>query len=237
MQVACDESSPCALVIGASRGLGWGLARELLRQRWNVVATVRDGQRETPLHTLERDARAALAIEQVDITRSAELALLHGRLTGRCFDLLFVAAGVTNDIDQTIAQVTTEEFMRVMLTNALSPLRTVEQLLELVAPTGQVAVMSSELGSIADNTDGGWEVYRASKAALNTLMRCLVARRAGDARTFYAIAPGWVRTDMGGPDAPLSIESSVRGVLDAMRARAGTRGLVFVDFRNQLLPW
>jgi NAD(P)-dependent dehydrogenase (short-subunit alcohol dehydrogenase family) len=69
------------------------------------------------------------------------------------------------------------------------------------------------------------------------LMRCLAARHAGDTRTFYVVAPGWVRTDLGGEDAPLDIETSVRGVLRAMRARAGTRGLVFLDYRNEVLPW
>jgi hypothetical protein len=68
-------------------------------------------------------------------------------------------------------------------------------------------------------------------------MRCLVARRAGDARTFYVVAPGWVRTDLGGEDAPLDIETSVRGVLGALRMRLGTRGLVFLDYRNEVLPW
>jgi NAD(P)-dependent dehydrogenase (short-subunit alcohol dehydrogenase family) len=144
---------------------------------------------------------------------------------------------VSNDIHESIGQVSTEEFVRVMVTNALSPLRAVETLIDLVTPNGQVAVMSSELGSIADNTDGGWDVYRASKASLNTLMRCLVARRASDTRTFYVVAPGWVRTDLGGEDAPLDIDTSVRGVLGAMRARFGTRGLVFVDYRNEILPW
>ena len=225
------------LIIGASRGLGWGLAYELVRQGWRVVGTVRDTQRHTRLHELKAQTRHAVRIEQVDIAVPADIASLRARLAGERFDLLFVVAGVTNDIRETISRVTTEEFVRVMVTNALGPLRAVEALIDLVMPAGQVAVMSSELGSITDNTDGGWEVYRASKASLNTLMRCLVARRPTDSRTFYVIAPGWVKTDMGGADAPLDIDTSARGVLNAMRARAGTRGAVFVDFRNELLPW
>jgi NAD(P)-dependent dehydrogenase (short-subunit alcohol dehydrogenase family) len=226
-----------ALIIGASRGLGWGLARELVRQGWRVVGTVRDTKRHSRLHELKAETRPAVEIEQVDIKSEAEIASLRARLAEERFDLLFVVAGTTNDIRETISQVETEEYMRVMVTNALGPLRAVEALLDLVTPAGQVAVMSSELGSITENTDGGWEVYRASKASLNTLMRCLVARRATDPRTFYVIAPGWVKTDMGGADAPLDIDTSVRGILNAMRAREGTRGAVFVDFRNELLPW
>ena len=226
-----------ALIIGASRGLGWGLARELVSEDWRVVGTVRDPQVYSRLHELQAEKRRQVTIEQVDITKSAHLAALRSRHAGERFDLLFVVAGVSNDIHESIGQVSTDEFVRVMVTNALSPLRAVETLIDLVTPNGQVAVMSSELGSIADNTDGGWDVYRASKASLNTLMRCLVARRAGDTRTFYAVAPGWVRTDLGGEDAPLDIDTSVRGVLGAMRARFGTRGLVFLDYRNEVLPW
>lgn len=226
-----------ALIIGASRGLGWGLARELVRQDWRIVGTVRHAHVPFRLHELQAASRRQVAIEQVDITQSAQLAALRARLADERFDLLFVVAGVSNDIHDSIGQVSTEEFVRVMVTNALSPLRAVETFIDLVTPNGQVAVMSSELGSIADNTDGGWDLYRASKASLNTLMRCLVARRTGDMRTFYVVAPGWVRTDLGGEDAPLDIDTSVRGVLGAMRARCGTRGLVFLDYRNEVLPW
>jgi NAD(P)-dependent dehydrogenase (short-subunit alcohol dehydrogenase family) len=226
-----------ALIVGASRGLGWGLARELVREDWRVVGTVRKAHGPTRLHDLEAQTPDRVQIAQLDITQPPDLASLREQLAGRRFDLLFIVAGVSNDIHETIGKVSTEEFVRVMVTNALSPLRAVEALIDLVTPNGQVAVMSSELGSVADNTDGGWDVYRASKASLNTLMRCLVARRASDPRTFYTVAPGWVRTDLGGKDAPLAIETSVRGVLRAMRARLGARGLVFVDQRNELLPW
>ena len=146
-------------------------------------------------------------------------------------------AGVTNDPQETIGEVSTEEFVRVMVTNALSPMRIVERMVEYVRLDGMVAVMSSELGSIADNTTGGWEVYRGSKAALNTLMRSLVARRAGDPRTFYTVAPGWVRTDMGGTEALLDIGTSIPGVVDALESRRGTPGLVFANYRNEILPW
>jgi NAD(P)-dependent dehydrogenase (short-subunit alcohol dehydrogenase family) len=230
------SETPTILIFGASRGLGWGLAREYLRRGWRVVATVRDAGKPSRLHELLPGAGGRLEIETVDIAEPQQVDALRSRLDGRRFDLLFVNAGVTNDWRETVGEVSTEEFNRVMVTNALSPLRVVERFLDLAAADGQVAVMSSELGSIALN-DGGWEVYRASKAALNTLMRCLAARRAGDGRTYYVVAPGWVRTEMGGEQAPLDIDTSIPGVADALERRRGTPGLVFVNYRDEILPW
>lgn len=228
---------PVALIIGASRGLGLGLAREYTHRGWHVVATVRDKNRPSALHELQQQAGEALQIETLDMVDAGQIAQLRKRLEARRFDLLFVNAGVANDPAEKIGEVSDEEFMRVMVTNALSPLRVIEQLIELVTPAGQVAVMSSGLGSVANNTEGGWELYRASKAALNTLMRSLAARHGGETRGFFAIAPGWVRTDMGGAGAALDVETSIAGVADTLQQRAGSRGLVFVNYLNEILPW
>ncbi|TDV09522.1 SDR family NAD(P)-dependent oxidoreductase [Paraburkholderia caballeronis] len=228
---------PVALIVGASRGLGWGLAREYLRGGWQVIATVRDPNAQTPLHALQNEAGGRLRIEAVDINAPAEVDALAARLADVRLDLLYVNAGIANDPDEKVGDVSTQTFQQVMLTNALSPLRVVERFADRVVDDGRIAVMSSELGSVADNVDGGWEVYRASKAALNSLMRSVVARRAGDTRTWYVIAPGWVRTAMGTDAAPLDIDTSIAGVVRAIDARRGTRGLVFVNYRNEILPW
>ena len=158
-----------ALIIGASRGLGLALAQEYVNRGWSVVATVR-GSGRTRLHEVPEHVSARLSIEQVDITDFSQIAALRQRLNGRSFDLLFVNAGIANGPQKTISAVTTEEFIRVMVTNTLGPMRVVETLGDLVRPTGTIGVMSSRLGSVAANDTGGWEVYRASKAALNTLM-------------------------------------------------------------------
>jgi NAD(P)-dependent dehydrogenase (short-subunit alcohol dehydrogenase family) len=149
--------------------------------------------------------------------------------------MLFVNAGVSNGPAETVAEVSTESFARVMLTNALSPMRVIEALGPLA--TGAIAAMSSGLGSVADNEAGGWEVYRASKAALNTLMRSFAARHRGDSRAFFLIAPGWVRTDMGGPSAALDVETSCRGVADAIAARAERAGLHYVNYQGRTVRW
>lgn len=223
-----------ALIIGASRGLGLGLVREYVNRGCHVVGTVR-GPGRTPLHDFAADAGGKVEIENVDINDAAQTAALRDRLGQRRFDLLFVNAGVSNDPAETIAEVSDETFVRVMTTNALSPMRMVELFQPLV--TGTIAAMSSGLGSVADNESGGWEVYRASKAALNTLMRSFAARHSSDSRSLLLIAPGWVRTDMGGPGAHLDVETSIRGVADAIAAREGTPGLRYVNYQGNAVRW
>jgi len=147
-----------------------------------------------------------------------------------------VVAGVSDDPSQTIGQISTDEFTRVMVTNALSPLRAIETLAPLVRPNGSIAVLSSALGSISGNTDGGYETYRASKAALNMLLRSYAAR-VKNGRSILALMPGWVKTDMGGPDAQVEVADSASGLADTIARHEGQPGLVFVDYQDKVIPW
>jgi NAD(P)-dependent dehydrogenase (short-subunit alcohol dehydrogenase family) len=225
-----------ALIIGASRGLGYALAAEYLARGWQVTATVR-GARRTELHDLAKSSAGRLVVETVDITVPGEIAALHDRLAQATFDLLFVNAGVTNGPEETVADVSTDTFIRLMVTNALSPMRVIEALQDLVAPKGTIAVMSSGQGSVANNDKGGFEIYRASKSALNQLMRSFAARHTGDPHTLLLMAPGWVQTDLGGPGAPLTIDQSIPGVVDTIEAQAGQGGLHYLDYRGQTVRW
>ena len=224
------------LLIGASRGLGFALAEEYVDRGWHVVATERAGTR-SQLHKLSEAAGGRLEIETVDIVISGQVTALRGRLASRQFDMLFVNAGVTNDYRETIADVATDEFVRVMVTNALSPMRVIETLQDLVRLNGTIGIMSSGQGSIANNENGAHEVYRASKAALNMLMRSFAARHADDPRTLLLMAPGWVRTEMGGPQAHLRIEESIPNLANTMDAQAGKGGLQYLDYLGRRVPW
>ena len=224
------------LLIGASRGLGFALAEEYLKRGWQVVATERV-RTTSQLHNLLEASDGRLEIETVDIIYPDQVAALRARLASRKFDLLFVNAGVTNDDRETIADVSTDEFIRVMITNALSPMRVVETLQDLVRPSGTIGIMSSELGSITNNENGTYEVYRGSKAALNMFMRRFASRHADDPRTLLLMAPGWVRTDMGGPQAHLSIEESIPNLANTMDAQAGKGGLQYLDYLGRKVPW
>jgi NAD(P)-dependent dehydrogenase (short-subunit alcohol dehydrogenase family) len=225
-----------ALIIGASRGLGYALAAEYLARGWQVTATVR-GSGSTGLHNLAKSSDGRLNVETVDITVPDQVAELRGRLAQEAFDLLFINAGVTNGPEETVADVPTDTFIRLMVTNALSPMRVVEALQELVTSNGTIGVMSSGQGSIANNDKGGFEIYRASKSALNQLMRSCAARHAGDPHTLLLMAPGWVQTDLGGPAAPLTIDQSIPGVADTIEAQAGKGGLQYLDYQGRTVRW
>ncbi len=230
------SSNKALLLLGASRGLGFALAEEYLKRGWRVVATERD-RATSKLSNLLGTFDGRLEIESLDIVYAEQVAALRARLAPRRFDLLFVNAGVTNDDRETIADVSTDEFVRVMITNALSPMRAVEVLQDLVLPRGTIGIMSSGQGSISNNENGQHEVYRGSKAALNMFMRSFAARHADDARTLLLMAPGWVRTDLGGPQARLSIEESIPNLANTIDAQAGKAGLQYLDYLGRKVPW
>jgi NAD(P)-dependent dehydrogenase (short-subunit alcohol dehydrogenase family) len=225
-----------ALLIGASRGLGLALAQKWVEGGWHVTATVRETGK-TALHELAERYPAQLEIEMLDVTSRFQIAALYDRLSSRTFDLLFHNAGTANQPDGTVAETSTDEFVKVMVTNALSPLRIIEAFQDRVEPTGTIGVMSSGQGSVTNNTNGGHEVYRGSKAALNTYMRSYDARHRGEQRTLILMAPGWVKTDLGGPHARLTIEESIPGVITVIDSLRGQPGLHYVDYLGQTVPW
>jgi NAD(P)-dependent dehydrogenase (short-subunit alcohol dehydrogenase family) len=224
------------LLIGASRGLGYAIAAEYIDGGSHVVATVR-GPARTNLHDLHDTAGGRLEIEHVDINAPEQVQALHDRLGARRFDLLFVNAGVTNRPEETAADVTTEEFTRLMVTNALSPMRVIEAIGERVEADGTIAIMSSGQGSVANNERGGFEIYRASKSALNQLMRSYAARHHDGKRALLLLAPGWVKTDLGGPNARLTIGESIPSLVATVDAQRGRTGLRYLDYLGQTVAW
>ena len=224
-----------ALIVGASRGLGLALAAEFLARDWEVTATVR-GSAPPPLHDLVDTCDGRLTVETVDMTIDSEVAALHDRLRSTTFDLLFVNGAITRS-DLPIGDVPREMFVEVMITNTYAPMRFLEAFDDLVAAGGTIGVMSSLQGSVSMNTRGGHELYRCSKSALNQLMRSYAARHRDEPRTLLLINPGHVKTELGGPDAVLTVDQSIPGVVDTITAHAGEPGLQFLDHRGEIVPW
>ena len=235
--MAAKSPNGSILIIGASRGLGHAMAAEFLEKGWQVIGTVR-GEKRTLLHDLADENPGRVEIAHLDITVPEQIAALHDRFAVRRFDILFVNAGTANTHQgDTIADVSTQEFAEVMVTNALGPMRVIEALQDLVTATGLIGVMSSGQGSVGNNENGGREVYRASKAALNQCMRSYAARHADEQRALLLMAPGWIRTDLGGPDARFSMEETVPDIVDVIIGKQGKPGLEYLDRFGEVVAW
>lgn len=224
------------LIVGASRGLGQAMAAEFARRGWRVVGTVRGA--DTPLHALAAERPDAIEVETLDLTDRDQTQALAERLAHRRFDIVFVNAGVANrSPGDTMAQVSEDEFAQVMLTNVLGAMRAVELLGPLARPGGVVGVMSSGQGSIANNANGVNDVYRASKAALNQAMASYAGRHADDGRAMILMAPGWIRTDLGGDRAPVGVEEAMPQIADVLIAQQDAPGLRYLDRQGKPVPW
>lgn len=220
------------LIIGASRGLGLGLAKAFVAQGWTVTATVRSAAQQAPLQGL------GVQVESLEMTDPASLEQLAGRLSGHRFDVIFVNAGVAGPDHHSTAQASAEEMGQLFLTNAVAPLRVAERLLpNLAAEHGLIVFMSSILGSIETGAGMGMPLYGASKAALNHLVQCFVRGQDNPKLGVLLMHPGWVRTDMGGANAPLDIDSSCKGMVRQVSAAVGQPGLRYLDFEGTALPW
>tara|TARA_R110002020_G_scaffold47707_18_gene135863 strand:- start:865 stop:1575 length:711 start_codon:yes stop_codon:yes gene_type:complete len=231
-----DRQAGTILLVGASRGLGYAMAAQFVSKGWHVVATVR-GTGRTRLHDLADETAGSIEIETLDITQHDQITALRERLSGRSFDMLFVNAGTASMQDETVADIAPDEFTRVLLTNALGPMQVIEGLQGLIKEDGLIGVMSSGQGSIGNNTNGHHEVYRSSKAALNQLMRSYAARHADDSRALVLMAPGWIRTELGGPEAPFGVEETIPQLVDTLVAQQGTPGLRFIDRDGETVSW
>lgn len=216
-----------ALILGASRGLGLGLAKELHGRGWAVSATARN---ETGLSAL---TALGVSAQHADITDAADLARLHAA-TEPGLDLLFVNAGISEPAG--IETIDPAGIGHLFMTNAVAPIRAATALLDRLAPVGMIAFMSSIMGSVALTTADNKAMYRASKAALNSLTRAFVSRL-DPPRPVLTLHPGWVATDMGGPQAPVDVATSVRGLADVIEARRGQVGSIFLDYTGKELPW
>lgn len=222
-----------ALIIGASRGIGLGLVRQLHGDGWQVSATVRDPQAAQALSAL-----SGVRLETLDIDDADALEAMARRLDGERFDLLLVNAGILGPAHQSARAATASELGQLFMTNAIAPIRLAERLLPQLRPgSGVLAFMSSLLGSVANPEGNDLALYKASKAALNSLSHSLFCTLEEPRPTVLSLHPGWVRTAMGGPNASLEIAASCQGLARQIEAYAGRGGHHFIDYQGRAIPW
>ncbi|AZC87060.1 Dehydrogenase [Pseudomonas chlororaphis subsp. piscium] len=221
-----------ALIIGASRGLGLGLVQRLLDDGWQVTATVRNPQKAEALKAL-----GPVRIEQLDMDDQQAVIALSQKLKGEVFDLLFVNAGVKGPDDQTPGKATLAEVGQLFFTNAVAPINLAQRFAPQIRPdSGVLAFMSSVLGSVTMPDAPELALYKASKAALNSMTNSFVTQLE-QKLTVLSLHPGWVKTDMGGEGADIDVETSTRGLIEQINAYTGKGGHHFVNYRGETIPW
>jgi NAD(P)-dependent dehydrogenase (short-subunit alcohol dehydrogenase family) len=218
---------PTILITGAGRGLGLELARQYAQDGWRVIGTVRKPVAEARLESIT-----------LDVTDLAGVRQLASRLKGVPIDVLFCNAGISGKRGMALGSFDYAEWEKVLRVNLLGAAAVIEALVDNVAASDRktVALMSSRLGSITESS-GMTLPYSTSKAALNMLAKGLAANLAARGIIVVALSPGWVKTDMGGPSAPLTPETSVRGLCNVIgRLRREDSGK-FLSYDGSGIPW
>ncbi|AJC15774.1 SDR family oxidoreductase [Pandoraea sputorum] len=222
-----------ALIIGASRGIGMEFVRQYRADGWRVFATARNEDGLAALRELDAEAL------KLDVTRVESLSGLSWQLDGVELDVAVYNAGVNSERTTGLAPITKDEFDRVFHTNVLGAMQVAPLVLPFVeAAGGSFGFLSSRMGSVELMESNGSWLYRASKAAVNSVVKAvsLEARRA----TCVAMHPGWVRTDMGGENADIDVETSVAGMRRVLARAPGERATHnggFYNYDGTPFPW
>lgn len=229
---------PTVLITGANRGIGLALARGYAAEGWRVHACCRDPDKAKDLVVLKAEAGDRLAVHRLDVTDEAAVAGLSRTLAREAVDVLINNAGVAGPRTG-FGETDYDRWQAVFAVNTFAPLCLAEHFVEQVARSERKLIVniSSRMGSIAGNTSGGSILYRASKAALNQVSKCLSIALAPRNIKVILLHPGWVRTDMGGSGAQVDPEDSaagMRAVIERVTARDSGR---FFNYDGEELPW
>ena len=218
------------LVIGASRGIGREFVRQYLDDRAQVTATAR---RPADVAALEALGATAFALDLLDAASASALA---SRVDGAVFDVAIVNAGVYGPQTAGLDTPSEAEFDTVMRTNVLGAMRVIPQLGDALARGARLAVLSSRMGSLGQRSGSSGWLYRASKAALNSVLKDAALQLAGRA-VCVAFHPGWVRTDMGGAQADLAPAQSVADMRRTLAALTPAQTGSFLNHDGTVIPW
>ncbi|MBV8500995.1 MAG: SDR family oxidoreductase [Paucibacter sp.] len=217
------------LIVGASRGIGLEFVRQYREAGDAVVATAR---KEEDLLRLRELGATALKLDVLD---AASVSGLAWQIDGHAFDVAVVNAGV-NVRSSGLNTPTELDFDKVMHTNVLGPMRVIPQIAEALAPGARLAVLSSRMGSIGARTSHSDWLYRASKSAVNSVLKDTSLALAGRA-ICVSLHPGWVRTDMGGAGADIDVSTSVAGMRSVLASVKAEHNGSYFNYDGQVIPW
>jgi NAD(P)-dependent dehydrogenase (short-subunit alcohol dehydrogenase family) len=225
---------PTVLITGANRGIGLELARQYAAAGWEVIACCRQPKEAEALKKL----KGKVEVKALDVAKPASIERLAAALKGRAIDVLLNNAGILGKRGG-FGKAESKEYLAVMQVNALGPLLMAQAFVSHVKKSKlkKMAAITSSMGSIASGANGGSYAYRSSKAALNMVMANLGRDLKEKGISTVAISPGWVKTDMGGKDAPTTAVDSAAGIIKVIeRLEPATSGGFYI-FSGETVPW
>jgi len=227
------ESAGTVLITGADRGLGYEFARQFSADGYTVIGTARHPGRADKLRAL------GVRIEQLDVTKPASVRALAAHLKSVPIDILVNNAGIIGPHAGSLASLDVDALDRTWQVNSLGPMRVTRALLNNLkhGRMKKIVNITSNLGSLELNKRGGLYGYRMTKAALNMFTRTLAAELGPHGFICIALHPGWVRTDMGGENAPLSPQQSISGMIKVIDGLTAADNGHFYDYKGREMPW
>lgn len=228
------------LISGANRGIGLEFCRQYAADGWRVIAGCRSPETAQALKKLMAQYPDRVSVHQLDVADHAQIERLAQALSGEAIDLLINNAGIYPDSDaRGFGHTDYAEWMQAFRINTMAPLKMAENFAAHIARSKGKAIVSitSKMGSIADNSGGGNYQYRSSKTALNMVVKSLAIDLKPSGITAVVFHPGWVKTDMGGPNAMIPTEQSVLGMRQIISRLTLTDSGKFFAYDGQEIPW
>lgn len=227
------------LITGANRGIGLELTKQYLSNNARVIACCRDPHHANELNQLKSQYHSTLVICQLDVSNFQAITSLSQQLANEKIDILINNAGIIGNHADTLANIDADKWQETFKTNTIAPTLMAQAFLNQLSHSNRKLVVniSSVMGSIAENTSGGYYLYRSSKAALNAVTKSLSIELKPKNIIAVVMHPGWVQTDMGGDEAPLTTEQSVTGIRNVIDQLTLTDSGTFVSYDGRRIPW
>ena len=227
------------LITGANRGLGLGLVKKYLENNEKVFCTTRNISKSKELKLLKEKHTNNLEICELDLLDKNSPNILSNFLVNKPIDLFINNAGVIGQSAQHFKSISLNPWIEVLKVNLIAPLLITQSIIKNIEKSSEkrIYILSSKVGSIEDNKSGGMYVYRSSKSALNQIVKSLSIDLKPLGISVISLHPGWVRTEMGGPNALLSVEESVNGMFGVISNTNISNSGQFINYDGTEIPW
>lgn len=226
------------LITGSNRGIGLELVRQYADDNWHVFACCRLPEDADDLQKLA-SSNKNISIHALDVSNSLQISALASELKDTSIDILFNNAGIYGPYNANFGNTDEQQWLECFSINTISPMKVTEAFVNHVANSQLkiIASMSSKMGSMADNGSGGSYLYRSSKAALNAVMTSVAIDLKPQGIKVAIMHPGWVKTDMGGPNAEISTHACVVQLKKILNELTLESSGSFFEIDGSIIPW